>query len=168
MDKKSQIKIDRVDFDSIDDRTLVWTCIEPTIQKIRGRNMIVKSQTYSQLTFGQKSLLMFWILFGHAHYGMIHFFKEVDYLLTETDMWMEFKDKFKCFGNNDLLSLIDEMQSLYDSFTKTNFISPDLQLAADKLDRKYNDIIPNLFIQVCRYIRNNPNEFVYFKDRQKE
>jgi len=95
MIKKTQIYIKRLDFNSLNDKVLGWTCIEPTIQKIQGKNISIKSQVYAQLTSGQKSLLLFWILYGHTRNGIIQFFDEVDYFLVNIDIWIEFKDKFK-------------------------------------------------------------------------
>jgi hypothetical protein len=109
----TQIEINKHDFYSFDDTTLGWKCIEPAIQKVRGKSLSIKSHVYNQLTDGQQSLLMFWILHGHGRHGILGFFNEVDYLLGKTDIWKEFNDKFRKFGDIELLSLIMEMENFY-------------------------------------------------------
>ena len=162
MNNKTQIEIKRIDFNAFDDKTLGWICIEPTIQKMRSKNSTIKSQVYAQLTSGQKSLLLFWILYGHARHGIIQFFMEIDYLLKETDIWIEFNSRFKCFDDNDLLDLIKELRNLY--IQERGIFKPDFDLTANDFDKKYNKIIPNSLKQISKYIRNNPNEFVHFTD----
>jgi hypothetical protein len=165
MNNNTQVEIKRFDFNSLDDKTLGWICLEPTIQKIRGKSITIKSQVYAQLTSGQRSLLMFWILYGHAHNGIIQFFEEIEYLLSETDIWIEFKERFKCFEDYDLLNLINEIGNLYDNYIQEKkSISSDFQLNVDNFNLKYNKIISNTLKQIGKYIRNNSNEFVYFTD----
>jgi hypothetical protein len=168
MNNKTQIDIKRFDFNSFDDKALGWTCIELTIQKIQGKNITIKSQVYTQLTSGQKSLLLFWILYGHTRSGIIRFFDEVDYFLVNTHIWIEFKDRFKLFDSKDLLDLVMELESFYSIHIKKNrqkiFDNNTVSQLAIKLDKKINDIMPDLFKRIAEYIRDNPKDFVNFND----
>ncbi|HNX21781.1 MAG TPA: hypothetical protein PKG88_05390 [Bacteroidales bacterium] len=164
MNDKTQIKIKRLDFSSFDDKTLGWICIEPTIQKIRGKNLTIKSQVYAQLTSGQKTLLLFWILYGHTQNGIIQFFNEVDYLLVNNDLWFEFKERFKLFNNDDLLDLVNDLESFYSVHIKRNRLrkfdnDSDAELIT-RLDIKINYVMPELIKKISDYIRNNPKDFV--------
>jgi hypothetical protein len=165
MNDKTQIEIKRFDFSSIDDKTLGWICIEPTIQKIQGKDLTIKSQVYAQLTSGQKSLLLFWILYGHASNGIIQLFEEIEYLFSETGIWIEFNKQFKRFGDYSLLNLINEIENLYDDYIQEKkSISLGFQLKIDSFNIKYNEIIFNILKHIGKYIRDNSNEFVYFTD----
>jgi len=163
----SLLKIKRSSFESFDDKTLAWTCIEPIIEKIRGKNLSLKSHVYAQLTTGQQSLLYFWIVYGHAQHGILHFFKEVDYILSDTNSWNEMRNAFSHLGTNDLLNLIEKIENAYDFYipNKDNF-SSDFLLLIKNLDNAYSKIIPNALKQISNYIRNNPNEFVSFTNEK--
>lgn len=93
------IEIKRADFYSFNDNDLGWVCIEPIIQKIRGRELNIKSQVYAQLTRGQKALFMFWVLYGHSNNGIIQFYNEMDYLIKNVDIWSELKSASAYFDD---------------------------------------------------------------------
>ncbi len=164
MNDKTQIEIKRLDFSSLDDKTLVWISIETTIQKIRGKNLTIKSQVYEQLTSGQKSLLLFWILYGHTQNGIVQFFNEVDYLLIDSDIWFEFNHRLQLFENNALLDLVNDLESFYSVHIKRNrnreFDNDSAAQLIISLDTKINDIMPELIKKIADYIRNNPKDFV--------
>lgn len=169
------VEIKRKTFNSLNDIDLGWACIEPTIQKVRGRDLNIKSQVYNQLTHGQQSLLMFWVLYGHSRNGIIQFYNEMDYLLTEIGIWPELRKSMLYFGNNDMLELLKEIENMYYILqrnqlenSKMEIIStnndPELLLAVDQLDKKFHKIIQSLFKKIGKFIRENPNEFVYLVD----
>lgn len=54
---------------------------EPTIQQVRGKNFVVKSEVYSHLTTGKRALLMFQMLYGHTSKGVEEFYSHLSYLL---------------------------------------------------------------------------------------
>lgn len=66
-------EIERKSFFSMDDRSLIWVCAEPTIRQIRGKDLAIKSEAYGTLNKGQQALLMFQILAGHSTYGVAEF-----------------------------------------------------------------------------------------------
>ncbi len=163
MNNKTQIEMKRLDFDSMDDKTLGWICIEPTIQKIRGKNLNIKSQVYAELTSGQKSLLLFWILYGHSQNGIIQLFNELDYLLLDTDIWLEFKQRLQIFDNN-LVDVVEKLESFYRVHYKRNshkeYDNESVVHLIIMLDTKIKEIMPELMKKITDYIRNNTNDFV--------
>ena len=73
------VRIKLKDFETLNASALIWTCIEPTIHKIRGKNFVVKSEAYSQLNAGQRALLMFQILYGPTSTGVGEFYAHKSY-----------------------------------------------------------------------------------------
>lgn len=164
------IMMKKADFYSFDDYDLGWACIEPIIQKVRGRDLTIKSQVYTQLTPGQQSLLMFFVLYGHSRKGIIQFYNEMDYLLTEIGIWPELRKSMLYFGDNDMLELLKEIENMYYILQRNQLENskinndPELLLAVDQLDKKFHEIIQSLFKKIGKFIRENPDEFVYLVD----
>jgi hypothetical protein len=48
-------EIERQCFRSMDDKSLIWACVEPTIREIRGRDMSIKSEAHGRLNRGQQA-----------------------------------------------------------------------------------------------------------------
>jgi len=168
MNNNALIEMHQRDFDTLDDRTLGWKCIEPAIREIQGKNLTIKSQVYAQLTAGQKSLLLFWILYGHTQYGVIQFFNEMDYLLTGRNIWVEFRHRLQLFEMHNLPDLINEMESIYQAHVKEfSHTLDDMNSVAQKaarLDAEISEIMPDVFKKIAEYIRNNPDDFVHLID----
>lgn len=165
------IKIKRADFYSFNDNDLGWVCIEPIIQKIRGRELNIKSQVYAQLTRGQKALFMFWVLYGHSNNGIIQFYNEMDYLIKNVDIWSELKSASAYFDDEGLLQILKEMEKIYYILQKqqmenygieTNHMGLKLQEDINLLDERFHKVIKLSFRKIGVYVRKNPDEFVYF------
>ncbi|HEX3043526.1 MAG TPA: hypothetical protein VHY08_02125 [Bacillota bacterium] len=169
--------IKREVFNSLADDQLIWACIEPAIQPIRGRNFQVKSQIYSELTPGQRALLMFQVLYGHTRNGVAEFFDHTSYFLAEPGVWSEFKTGMRYFGDHAMLQLLEEIERLQpfikkhqqpDSNEDFNGMgrepgnSSTILTAINQLDAKLQEIIPETLHRIGEYIRNNPGEFVQF------
>src|SRR5574340_156321 len=95
-------------FDSLGDLELAEACIGPTIQRVRGKDLAVKAHVYTELTPGQRALLMFWVVYGHAQSGMPRFFCELDYLLSQTGFRAELKAGMRFFADDRMLGLLEE------------------------------------------------------------
>lgn len=160
----TQIEIRQADFEALDDKELSWYCIEPIIQKIRGKSFSIKLKTYSNITQGQKSLLIFWIIYGHTHNGIIHFFREIEYVFSNMDPWDEFKKRIWCFEDKKLSLLVEDMEKLYSGLINKK---DDLKLLSkvDDLDQKICEILPDSFKYISIYIRKYFKEYVSFKDK---
>lgn len=100
-------------FGSLDDDSLIWACIEPTIQKIRGKDFSVKGNVYTELSVGQRALLMFQIIYGHTSNGITEFYCLVPYLPSGRGIWQELKKGMQYFGSYSMLKLLGEMERDY-------------------------------------------------------
>lgn len=165
------IRMKRADFYSFNDNDLGWACIEPVIQKIRGRDLNIKSQVYAQLTRGQKALLMFFVLYGHSNKGIIQFYNEMGYLIKNVDIWSELKSASAYFDDESLLKILKEMEKMYYILQKQqmenygieiNNLDPELQKDINLLNERFHKVIKLSFKKIGDYIRKNPDEFVYF------
>jgi hypothetical protein len=153
MNTITQIRISREEFNTVDDKKLARICIQPVIEIIKGKNPLIKSQIYIHLPTGQKSLLLFWILYGHSRHGIIQFFNEVDYLLKNEILWSEFKDRSDCFGNETLPVLINEIEGLYIIYAQnSNSTQPEILQSVMNLDKKYQKIIKESFKYIGKFI----------------
>lgn len=91
-------------------------------------------------------------------------------------MWLEIKDKLGNFENDDLLLLLEEMETVLGershprSFEAFD-VSPDdlendsfLLAAINPLYTSFHKIAPFTLKQIGVYIRNNFNEFIELED----
>ena len=158
--------IKRQIFDSLDDIQLVWTCIEPTIQQIRGKNFVVKSEVYAHLTTGQRALLMFQMLYGHTSRGIEEFYSHQSYLLSNKGVWEQLKKGMQYFGDSGMLQLLEEMDIVYQCVKTEKLESEHNKLIGTirQINKTLFDILPTTINLIGNYIRNNPNEFVQFED----
>lgn len=164
-------------FYSLDDASLIWTCIEPTIQQIQGKNFAVKSEVSTHLTAGQRALLMFQMLYGHTHNGVAEFYYHVSYLLSKKGVWSEMKNGMQYFRDYSMMQLLGEMEEVYHALEENNLKGSlelldvnnlikdsKLQEVISRHDKMLFEILPQTQKLVSAYIRNNPCEFVQFED----
>ncbi len=166
-------------FESLGDIELANACIGPTIEQIRGKDVTVKARVYAQLTIAQRALLMFWVLYGHSQGGVAQFYCEVDYLLSQPEMWPELKAGMRFFGDDAMAELLEEMEQVYrvlesrisqENITRRNVSAKDIDDDAElhtvvrRLDAMYREIAPATPKRVYAYIRNNPGEFLQIEE----
>jgi len=164
----------RNDFGALDGIPLIWACIEPTIQKIRGKNSTIKSDVYSQLTDGQQALLMFQILYGHTLHGVEEFFFYQSYMLSNKGTWSQMVNGMNYFGASDMVRFLDELCATYEKFhgdieqQKVQFgnVEKDTPLFAslNRLDVLLHESLPATINLVSSYIQSNATQFVNFDD----
>lgn len=162
------------DFETLDDVSLIWACIEPTIQQVRGRSFTIKSEVYTTLTPGQRALLMFQMLYGHTTNGIETFFSHQAYLLSNQGVWSQMKKGMEYFGDHDMSQLLEKINIVFQSQNKEEFIesaeqrnvfvadidqNAELSASMGLLDKSLKDTIPLSMKRVATYIRNNINEF---------
>jgi len=165
-------------FESFDDTSLIWACIESSIHPIRGKNFRIKSGFFAGLPAGQKALLMFQVLYGHAANGVTEFYDHLSYLLSKEGVWFELRKGAEYFGNDRLSDLIAEMENLYrivemeyhqESSEWLDRIhidtDPGLAIKINALDARLADLLPSSVKRIASYMRNNPGEFIQFEDR---
>jgi hypothetical protein len=115
------VTVKRKDFEALNDILLIWKCIEPTIQQIRGKNFVVKSEVYSHLTSGQRALLMFQMLYGHTSNGVEEFYTHQSYLLSNKGVWSQLKKGMQYFGDLDMVQILERMDIVYQSLKTEEF-----------------------------------------------
>ena len=164
-------------FDSLDEVSLIWACIEPTIQKIRGKNFAIKADAYTHLTIGQQALLMFQILYGHTSIGVTEFYCLIPYLPSKGGIWQELKKGMQHFEDYSMLQLLSKMERDYYALEEKalregiesldvciNNLGKDSELLSTirQHDIIFNETIPKTIKLISSYIRNNPSEFIQF------
>jgi hypothetical protein len=170
------VMINREVFNSLDNISLIWTCIEPTIKQIRGKNFMVKREFSSHLSNSQRSLLMFQILYGHTVNGVIEFYNHLSYILSEKGIWSELKKGMEYFDEYPMANLITEIEDTYHTIEKnyckegsgcldiTNINKDsELKIKIDNLNKCLSGLLPAAIKSISSYIRNNPDEFVQFE-----
>ena len=142
----------RQEFDSLDHVALGLACIQPTLLKIRAKDMEVKAQAYSELTRGQRALMMFRVLHGHVGDSADQLFAWVDVLLREEPRtWSALKDAMRLVEDEAMLRLLEEMEVRDAS-------------AQEQLHALYHQLADETQQRLAAYIRNHPDEFVLLED----
>ena len=144
------------EFNILDDEKLIWICVEPIVQKVRGKDPAIKSQVIMQLNNGQRALFLFQVLYGHANNGIDQFFTQVSYLADRLDIWSALKSGMKYFNDTEMLSLIEKMEIAYYEAAKQS----ENTISRDELERLYVERIPFTLRRIGTFIRNNPAEFM--------
>ena len=170
------VRMERQTFEAMDDASLLWACIEPTIRQIRGRNPAVKTDAYAQLSAGQRALLMFQILYGHSTSGVAEFYCLVPHLPSKEGIWGELKAGMRYFGDRSMVELLGEMEAGYATLAR----NPAAQaqglgayvggleegseplLSIRRLDARLLEAVPLAIGLIGAHIRSNPAEFVQF------
>ena len=156
-------EITQCEFETLGDAELIWYCIEPVIRDIRGKNISVKLNAYEGLTEGQRTLLMFQILYGHSSNGVREFFYG-SYYLDKQGFWPQLKQAIASIGDTALLPLLDEIEQAYaivkhnqDKLEQTN---GEIESRIAYIDERLAKILPETVKMTAAYIRRYPNEFL--------
>ncbi len=173
------ITVKRKDFEALNDVSLIWTCIGPTIQQIRGKDFVVKSEAYAPLNPGQRALLMFQVLYGHTSNGVEEFYSHLSYLLINKAVWPQLKKGMKYFGDYDMVQILEKMDIAYQSlkvdeynentephsvYITGTYKKAELSESLSNINKSLSDTLPLSIKLVASYIRDNVNEFVQLTD----
>jgi hypothetical protein len=172
------IRINSQDFMELDDTSLIWACIEPTIRLIRGKSFAVKSEVSAQLNESQRALLMFQVFYGHSVNGTLELLSHLSYLLSQKGVWTVLKNGMRYFGVNDMVHLLDEVEDVYGTLVEKSGkadpgwfdlnngdIGPEIQMIIVELDKRIKEMMPEAVKSVGAYIRSHPDEFVQTADK---
>jgi hypothetical protein len=163
-----RICLKRENFFDMDDRQLLWTCIEPVIVRVRGKSYAFKNEFSRQLTEGQRALLMFEVLFGHTSAGVVSFYENFSYLLVHPGFWAELKKGIAFFQDEPLLGIVTELERLYnfyyagDSTLSESADKDFIMRDAGRLDTRFKETFPGSIERIARHIRENPSDYVDF------
>ena len=155
----TDIRMTQQEFESLDDATLIWRCVEPSIREVRGKDPNTKSQAMKQLSGSQRALFLFQVLYGHAGNGVSAFFAQIAYLAESLDFWTGLQSAMKFFCDEEMLRVIEEFEHMYCMARQSQPVSPQ-ELA--ELDQMYSARIPATLHRIAMYIRNHPAEFIAF------
>lgn len=157
--------IKRQAFDTLDDKQLIWACIEPTINEIRGRDYAAKAKEYTKLNPGQRALLAVQVIYGHTTSGAMEFYNHLAYLLPHPGVWSMLKSGAQYFGDDSLLHLLSEMEAFYRQIEKgIRTDAPELEAIINQLDKSLNKQMPLTIQTAAAYIRSHPAEYVLLED----
>lgn len=151
--------INKQTFESLDDASLLWTCIEPVILEVRGKDLSVKNAVYSRLNQGQRALFMFQIFYGHSHNGIARLFEELSYLFVIPDVWAELRSSMQYFQAGAMAQFIGDLEQLYhaDAF-KESANAPLIK----RYDAVFLETLHETVRQIGSYIRRHPDIYVHF------
>ena len=175
------VTMTREKFNSLDSTTLIWACIEPTIQQIKAKSFEVKAQVSAQLTAGQQALLMFQILYGHTRFqlgqppvGTAQFFGLIPYLPGQSSIWSSLKSAMGYFGDNAMQRLLEKMESLYLEVEikqsgieqRSQWTDPESEFnpLIEQFNETLQEIMPSTINRISGYIRRHPDQFIQFDD----
>jgi hypothetical protein len=162
------VGMSRSEFEAHSDASLVWACIEPTVREIRGRSLAVKMEASHSLTEGQRALLMFQVIYGHAQNGIEAMFVQLSYLFSKNGLWNEFMRSAQFFGDEQFLVILRDIAALFplweESTSSTGKAedSIDIKEAMGKLNSDLDKTLPATLKRVASYIRSNPTQFIQF------
>lgn len=166
------VKMKRQVFDSLDHVTLVEVCIEPVLQRIRGKNPTVKKQVCMELTAGQGALLMFRVIHDHAIHSVEEFYLWFSDLLAHSDYWPEIKSGMRHLRADNMLRFLAETEDFFEARNRQEDASwrdvrprdleedAELLTAVGRLHAMLQEIAPATLKRIGDYIRYNPGEFV--------
>jgi len=164
------------EFDTLDDESLGWACMEPTLLQIHGKDISVKTQAIARLTEGQKAFCMFRVLYDHAKGSVSEYYQWISYLLDRPDYWSGVTGGLRFFDDMAMLGLLEETTEVLaarnrrlgvqwgDATFKDLERDRELLNAASLLFERFLDIAPNSLKRISTYIRSNPRQFVTIED----
>lgn len=144
----------------LEDEKLIWACVEPVIQKVRGRSGLEKLQVFRKLGDGQRALFMFQVLHGHMEHGINGFYDQVSYLAEQMNIWSALKSGMRYLGFDAMIDLIGKME---DDYARKADGRAD-NAAAEELDDIYRNLIPSAIRGVADRIRSHPEDFLPGED----
>ncbi|WP_438445298.1 hypothetical protein [Gorillibacterium sp. sgz5001074] len=171
------VSMDRTAYKALEDRALVWACIEPTISRIRGKGTDVKNNVFQELTPGQQGLFLFQIFYGHARSPAELFWFACDYL-ANGKLWARMKENLSVFGCGTLVNLYVDMERSFlphvlKSAAEGREItvsdldrSQELMRDAGRLFNLYRDAAGEAIASIAAYIRSKPEEFIRWTEVQ--
>ncbi len=96
-----------------------------------------------------RALFLFQVLYGHEDGGISGFFRQISYLTGTLDVWPALKSAFRYFGDREMLSLVEKMETAY-----SNEMTSEAVIA--ELDRLYAARISETARRIASRIRENP------------
>ena len=152
--------MNRQEIYALQDEALIWACVEPYIQKARGKDPQTKAQVLRGVSGGPRALFLFQVLYGHAKQGIEPFFEHIDYLAEQLNVFQALQAAMRYFQDPEMLLIVEKMEQAFRAREK------GLENAAlmSELNSRYSARIPLTLKHIGQYIKNHPEEFHLFEE----
>lgn len=170
------VRMKRTAFEAMEDRALVWACIEPTISRIRGKDTDVKSGVFADLTEGQQWLMLFQIFYGHTRSPAEFYWFACDYL-SNVGLWGRMKAALEGYGCSSLLQVFGEIEGALASRVERSLQpgarevtvldldnDPELLSAVSRLYERYRAAAGEALSKIAWHIRRHPDDYLVLED----
>lgn len=169
------VKMKQEMWETLEDRALVWACIEPTMMRVRGKSLDVKADVYQGLTQGQQTLMLFQIFYGHTRSVGEFYWFACDYL-SMPNLWERMKEGLRHCGCWELLNVYGEIEGLLAPKVKAAAANnreitvldlehdPHLRMSVLPLYEKYRAAAGEALLQFAAMIRRSPEQFLDMSD----
>ncbi|GIP33447.1 hypothetical protein [Paenibacillus sp. J2TS4] len=170
------VAMKKQEFDSLDDDSLGWACMEPTLLQIRGKEMAVKTEAISRLNKGQQALCMFRVLYDHAKNSAVEYYTWISYLLDKPGYWSGVTGGLRFFGDSSMMHLLVETKEVLEASNHRRRVSisdatykdleqdNELQNAVSHLFARFLELAPHSLQMISTYIRAHPQDFVIIEN----
>lgn len=143
----------------LEEDALIWACIGPVMEPLRGKEPAIKARVYEQLNPGRRALFMVQVLKGHAGHGVVALLNQLDYLLGPAT-WRELKSGYAYFGAHGMVQLLEDLERLHARLQGTDTQAEERAEAVRAADQALKLLLPEAVRLVADYIRSHPDEFM--------
>jgi hypothetical protein len=147
------VKMNRQDFETMDDLALCRACVWDAGIKMRGTDMETRTRVFDSLTSGQQAVFVFWVLNARGPRGFTQLHEQLPHLVWEDSFWNNIRAAASLLG-------VDELRTLTDEFLKLRGTGPENEAAIAQIDARVSRLIRQELPRVAAYIRANPGQFV--------
>lgn len=165
------VKMKRENFESLDDGSLIRSCMEPVFQSVRGKSPEIKAQMYSSLNEHQQALFMYLVFVDHSRGSAAEFYCWTFFLLAEPKTWSEIGKALRHFRVDSLLQFLEEtectVQSVNGKADRQGEArpgdledDPELRHAVEQLYERFRKLLPDAEQRISSLIRNRADLFV--------
>ncbi|WP_164985263.1 hypothetical protein [Ammoniphilus sp. CFH 90114] len=153
--------------------------MSPIMEPLRGKDPILKSQVYSELTPSQQDLFMFYAYYNHAKHSLAEYYWWTAYYLAQPKIWTEIKLRLRNFGDENIVGLLEETEEVLQKWShprsmesfdvSVNDLENDslLRESLSPLYSHFQKITPFTLNQIGIYIRKHPEEFILVETQQQ-
>lgn len=158
-------------YQSIENDVLGWKCIEPIIERFKGKDPIAKSEVYASLTLSQRALFMFFVFDNHSE-SVEEFYWFSSYFARSIQSWKILKRGVQIFQDEQMLAIYEQVETMVKLLTKqpnkawrdallSNLEeNSDLHTSLINIYGLYKQQIPYTLNRIHEYIRTHTGEFI--------
>src|SRR5579863_4604151 len=157
------VTMKRQEFEAFDDAALARACIEPTIERLHGSGLAMRSERpaiLAQLTDGQRALFLFRVMYDHAGNSAPDLYCWASGALKEGRTWAGIKGGLRFFRSDAMLELLGEIEVVLEARDRQGDALPwdlddDAELFAlmNGLNDRFQEIAAKTLKLIGQYIR---------------